>query len=92
MHDERLNGSDDPTIADAARAAGRFLITQDIGFADLRKLVGASMPGMMLLRLRDPGRAAIVHRVQSVVAAHDADTWSGCLVVVSDRKVRIRKL
>ncbi len=61
VHDENLVGRDDPTIADAARTEGRFLITQDIGLADMRSLVGSSTPGMMLLRLRDPMCVAHCH-------------------------------
>ena len=41
---EGLQGHPDPDVFDAAQQAGRFLITQDLDFSDLRKFAPPS-PG-----------------------------------------------
>jgi predicted nuclease of predicted toxin-antitoxin system len=40
---EGLAGSDDPHIWEAAQRAGRFLITQDLDFSDIRKFLLKSL-------------------------------------------------
>ena len=54
--DEGLAGQDDPFIWDGAQKAGRFLITQDMDFSDIRRFIPGTHHGLFLLRLRAPGR------------------------------------
>ncbi len=87
---ENLTGQPDDEIWRAAQADGRFLITQDMDFSDSRKFVPGTHGGLLLVRLARPGRDALVARVVSIFAAEAVDKWSGCLVVATDHKLRVK--
>jgi len=57
---EELGGRDDPTVWRAAQSARRFLITQDLDFSDIRVYPPGAHQGLLLLRLRNPGRDALL--------------------------------
>lgn len=88
---EGLAGFDDSTVWHAAQQSGRFFITQDLDFSDIRRYAPGSHHGLMLLRLRDPSRRALAHRIQTVFGMDEAQGWSRCFVVVTDRKIRVRR-
>ena len=88
---ERLNGQADPNVWKATQAAQRFFITQDLDFSDIRRYTPGTHAGLLLVRLAHPGRNALFERVSSVFETEDVDGWAGCLVVVTDRKVRVRR-
>ena len=89
---ENLAGQDDPMVWDAAQQAGRFLITQDLDFSDSRKFVPGTHQGLLLLRLRDPGRLALLQIVETLFRTEDVEAWHGCLVVATERKLRVLRL
>ncbi len=89
---EGLEGSDDATIWDAVQREGRFLMTQDLDFSDLRSFRPHSHAGIMILRLRDPSRRTLIERMQTVCETVDLESLSGCNVVVTDHKMRVRGL
>ncbi len=88
---EGLAGSPDEEIWEAAVRAGRFLITQDMDFSDVRKFVPGTHPGLLLIRLDHPSRTALATRVRQILQTEDIDSWNGCLVVASEHKIRIRR-
>ena len=51
---EGLTGRDDETVWEAAQREGRFLVTQDMDFS---RPLAASHHGVLLVRLRECGRA-----------------------------------
>ena len=91
VYQEGLAGRDDLAVWDAAQEAKRFLITQDLDFSDIRRYALGRHQGLMIVRLRDPSRRALVQRIQAVFQTEDVDRWSGCFVVVTDRKIRVRQ-
>ena len=88
---EDLAGSEDPVIWEAAQKAKRFLITQDLDFSDARRFRPGTHVGLLLVRLRAPGRRALQARVQAAFQTEDVTSWSRCLVVLSDHKIRVRR-
>ena len=88
---ERLAGRDDPTVWQAAQANARFLITQDLDFSDARKFVPGTHHGLMLVRLPQPGRSALFERVATLFRTEDVESWKGCMVTATPRKVRVRR-
>jgi len=88
---EGLAGRDDNNIWRAAQSVDRFLITQDLDFSDLRRYTPGTHAGLLLVRLRLPGRDALVARVAMLFATEPVDQWRGCLIVATDHKVRIRR-
>lgn len=88
---ERLAGQHDHAVWQAAQGANRFLITQDLDFSDIRRYTPGTHRGLLLVRLRFPGRTALFDRIQSLFAAEDVSEWTGCLIVATERKLRIRR-
>ncbi|HEY7090157.1 MAG TPA: DUF5615 family PIN-like protein [Tepidisphaeraceae bacterium] len=88
---ESLAGRDDRTIFAAAQAEQRILFTQDLDFSDIRQFRPGSHGGIVLIRLRDPSRRRLVTRIRGIVETETMESWARCFVVVSDRKLRIRR-
>jgi predicted nuclease of predicted toxin-antitoxin system len=86
---EGLAGQDDDAVWNAAQQAARLLITQDLDFSDINKFVPGTHHGILLLRLRDPGRLALLQIVKTLFETEPVETWSGCLIVATERKVRV---
>ncbi len=89
--EEELTGALDLAIWEAAQRQGRFLITQDLDFSDARRFVPGTHHGLLLVRLREPSRRALLKRVEAAFREEDAAAWRGCFVVVTDRKIRVRR-
>lgn len=86
---EGLAGRDDPTVWQAAQESGRFLITQDLDFSDIRKFAPGTHHGLLLVRLHHPGRKALTTRVADLFRTGDTASWAGCFVVFTEHKVRV---
>ena len=91
VNSEGLTGRDDATIWEGAQRTGRFLITQDLDFSDVRRYIPGGHNGLLLIRLRDPGRNALLRRIQTVFESEEIESWEGCFVVATDRKIRVRR-
>ena len=88
---ECLTGEDDGQIWQAAQREARFLITQDLDFSDIRRFAPGSHAGLLLVRLRDPGRNALAAVVREVFSCHAAEEWKGCFVVITETKLRVQR-
>lgn len=87
--DEGLDGRPDPDVWDGAQRAGRFLITQDLDFSDIRQFVPGTHAGLLLVRLKSPGRRAVAERIRTLFAIQPMHGWEGCFVVATEVKVRV---
>ena len=88
---EGLVGRPDSEVWQAAQRDGRLLITQDLDFSDIRQFQPGTHPGILLVRLAAPSRRALVDRVRSVFETEDVESWAGCFVVLTRRKLRVRR-
>ncbi len=88
---EGLGGQNDPNVWKAAQKEGRFLITQDLDFSDIRQFKPGTHHGLMLVRLRMPGRQALATRVSEALRSADAASWSGCFILLTDSKMRVHR-
>jgi predicted nuclease of predicted toxin-antitoxin system len=86
---EGLAGSHDAAIWRAAQEAQRILITQDMDFGDVRRFMPGTHHGLILVRLRRPGRLALARRIRSVFTTESVWKWDRCFVLVTDLKVRV---
>lgn len=89
--EEGLTGHADADIWQAAQREGRLLITQDLDFSDIRKFQPGAHHGVVLIRLQSPSRRNLIARVIELFEAEDITGWAGCFVVVTERKVRVRR-
>lgn len=86
---ENLNGRSDPTVWQAAQTEGRFFITQDLDFSDIRQFAPGTHHGLMLVRLREPGRLALTAKIAEAFTLPEAQTWRGAFVLLTDHKLRV---
>ena len=89
--DEGLAGRPDTDVWEAAQRDDRFLITQDLDFSDARRFRPGTHSGLLLVRLSNPSRTHLIERVSAVFESERTDDWPGCFVVLTDRKVRVRR-
>ncbi len=68
-----------------------MLLTQDTDFCDARTYAPGTHKGCIIFRLGNPTRTALIQRILSVMSMDEAKSWSGCVVVASDLKVRVRR-
>ncbi len=90
VREEGMEGQVDATIWEVAQSEGRFLITQDMDFSDVRRFVPGSHYGILLIRLRTPKRRALIRRVEDLFRQEDVSQWDRCLVLATESKVRVR--
>lgn len=90
--EEGLSGRDDTTVWQAAQVAGRFFVTQDLDFSDMRQFQPGTHAGLLLVRLAKPGRLALTKHVTQVFSSSgDVDCWHGCFIVATDVKLRVHR-
>lgn len=87
--DEGLTGSPDQEVWKKCLEEGRFLITQDLDFADARKIAGKTHPGVMVLRSAETD-GPLIHRLVLDSFKRAEAGLAGKLVIVTETKVRIR--
>lgn len=87
--DEGLVGEPDEVVARAAADEDRVLITLDKDLGDLRSFPPGTHPGIIVLRLSDQS-ASSVERILRELLTSIADLV-GCITVVEDERVRIRR-
>jgi predicted nuclease of predicted toxin-antitoxin system len=65
-NEEGLTGHSDRELWEATQKEARFLITQDLDFADLRRFAPGSHHGILMVRLRSPSRIGLETRVTEI--------------------------
>jgi len=88
--DEQREGEPDQEIWQAAQQEGRFFITQDLDFSDIRQFRPGTHSGIMIVRLMNPSRRRLIKRISTVVAQENMEEWQGSLIILTGRKLRIR--
>lgn len=91
VYGENLSGRPDPDVWRAAQAENRMLITQDIRFGDTAMFSPGEHAGFVLVRLKRPGRVALITKVVAIFSSEPVESWSGAFVVLSDSKLRVRR-
>ena len=89
--EEGLTGRADADVWQAAQSEGRLLITQDLDFSDTRKFQPGTHHGIVLIRLQSPSRQHLIARANELFEAEDITAWTGCFVVATERKIRVRR-
>jgi len=89
--DEGLGGHSDASVWAAAQSAGRFLITQDFDFSDLRRFAPGSHQGILLVRLDDMDQPQLPEFLAAWFTVEPVESWAGAPVVASPRKIRVMR-
>jgi predicted nuclease of predicted toxin-antitoxin system len=88
---EGLTGRPDDEIWNAAMSSERFLCTQDLDFSDARKFVPGTHPGLLIIRLGNPSRRALLERIRQILQTEDVESWKGALVIATESRIRVRR-
>ena len=88
--EEGLSGAPDPEVVAAATAAGRVLISLDVGLAGIRAYSPGSHAGIVVLRLTDQSAAAVGKALSDLAAAAAVDSLAGAVAVLQRGLLRIR--
>jgi hypothetical protein len=89
--EEGLGGTNDPALWRVVQAEGRFLITADKGFADVRKYPPGTHQGILLLRPNEDGIGPLDALVEMVLREGGLERLQGAVAVATPRGLRIRK-
>ncbi|MCB1033575.1 MAG: DUF5615 family PIN-like protein [Acidobacteria bacterium] len=91
VREEGLSGAPDAELWDRVVQEGRFFITLDLDFSDVRKFRPGTHPGILLLRPSRNSRRAVQRVLGRVVLGRSLKELEGCLAVADDRKTRVRR-
>ncbi|MDZ7760789.1 MAG: DUF5615 family PIN-like protein [Desulfovermiculus sp.] len=91
VYQQGLKGTSDSLLWEKVQTEQRFFITQDLDFSDSIKFRPGAHAGILLIRLREPGRLKLRQKIQDLFANKSPeDNWYGAFIVLSDHKIRIR--
>jgi len=86
-----LSEASDDEIWQVAVRYNRILITFDLGFADLRKHPVDLGPGLIILRTKSTTSDTVNSLLKKLTEIYSSSEISGNLVIITDKKIRIRK-
>lgn len=86
---EGLAGRPDTDVWRAAQDAGRFLVTQDLDFSDIRRFAPGTHHGILLVRIPDREQWRLTDYLASWLGKPECEQWSRCFVVATPHKVRV---
>lgn len=88
----KLQTADDLRIIEAARDAGRVVVTLDSDFHAIVALSGAAKPSVIRIRVEGLRWQELAELIARVIGEHREAIESGALVSVRERDVRLRRL
>ncbi len=89
VRSEGIEGQDDDTVWQAAQSDGRFLVTQDLDFSDIRRFTPGTHAGLLLVRLPNAGSRELTRALGELFREPAVEDWRGCFLVLSPHKLRI---
>jgi predicted nuclease of predicted toxin-antitoxin system len=92
LRDEGLQRlPDDEVLAKAVRE-NRIVLTFDLDFGDLLATRTATLPSVVIFRLRDARPATVSAKLRAVLADPNHGLEQGSIVIVEDGRYRVRRL
>ena len=86
-----MGGWKDPAIWQIIQAEGKFLITADKGFADIRIHPPGTHAGVLLLRPDIDGIPPLLILLDKILATYRLDALQGTITVATPRGIRVRR-
>jgi predicted nuclease of predicted toxin-antitoxin system len=91
VREQGWGGTKDPVLWPRVVAEGRFFITADKEFGDIRKFKPGTHPGILLLR---PNRQSVIEYLAMLNWVLDNDqleALAGCVAVATKNRLRVRR-
>lgn len=92
LSEERLHRLPDDEILRLAQREQRVILTFDLDFGDLLAAGAFSLPSVIIFRLQDQTPASVTPRLLNLIAERERDLEEGSIVIVEDRRYRLRHL
>jgi predicted nuclease of predicted toxin-antitoxin system len=89
--EQGMGGVKDPTLWQAVQAEGRFLVTADKGFADIRFYPPGTHAGVLLLRPDQDGIRPVMELLERIITNYDLQDLAETITVATPRGIRIRR-
>ena len=89
--EQGMGGLKDPPLWKAVQAEGRFLVTADKGFGDIRFYPPGTHAGVLVLRPDEDGIRPVVELAQQVLDKYNLEDLAGAISVATPRGIRIRR-
>jgi predicted nuclease of predicted toxin-antitoxin system len=84
-------GLKDPELWPRVVSEGRFFVTADTGFGDIRVYPPGSHPGILVLRPDHESIVAYQALIAQVIRKHKLESLVGYITVATPRGVRVRR-
>jgi predicted nuclease of predicted toxin-antitoxin system len=88
---EDLTGAPDRDVVAAASAAGRILISLDVGMGDIRAYPPGSHAGIVVLRVTDQSATTVTRAISDLASLAEPASLTGAVAVLQRGLLRIRR-
>ncbi len=86
---QQLAGQPDSMVSKVCKREGRIIVTLDVGFADIRQYPPKEYAGIIVLRLRNQDKMAVIQVFGQLIPLLSAEITNK-LWIVDEKKVRVR--
>ena len=86
-----MGGYKDAQLWKAIQAEGKFLVTADMGFANIHDHPPGTHAGVLLLRPDEDGIRPMLALIHDVFATCGLETLTGTIAVATPRGIRLRR-
>ncbi|MBI5789539.1 MAG: DUF5615 family PIN-like protein [Candidatus Schekmanbacteria bacterium] len=90
VQDEGLSGQDDEIILAGAINERRVLLTFDTDFCNIQKYKPETHSGIVVFRLKDSRWSSLSLRIKQILPLLKSPDLQQALVIVDDKRVRLR--
>ena len=90
VYDQGLRGHSDTEIAQVCQREARVLVTMDLDFADIRAYPPQDYVGIIVLRLTDQSRPAVLRVFRQILELLDHEPLTAHLWIVEEHQIRLR--
>jgi predicted nuclease of predicted toxin-antitoxin system len=92
LHAQSLDRLSDPMILEKARLENRIMLTHDLDFGELAAASSASLPSVIIFRLRSMRPEHVNGYLHSVILQYAKTLRDGAIISVTEGFVRVRNL
>jgi predicted nuclease of predicted toxin-antitoxin system len=92
LHEQNLDRLPDTAIFEKARRENRTILTHDLDFGELVAASGATLPSIIVFRLRNMHPEKVNHYLRSIIEAHEEALEQGAVVSAAEGQIRVRLL
>lgn len=90
VYEQGLRGHADGEVANVCLQESRALVTLDLDFSDIRAYPPNRYSGILVLRLADQSRSAVLRVLRRILPLFETEPLPGHLWIVDEHQIRVR--